>query len=286
MRAATFPKIGREGRGVRIREGLLILLCFLIFAEGLSWFTASGPSPCLVEQETQTQSHDGVYHRSKSCATFLAGLSVLAKRSVELVGRDDNDKVIVAAFTIVLAISTVGLWLATVGLWSSTNKLYDAGERQLAHLTETAQRELRAYVYVEDATFQLAETGVWKITTRIKNCGHTPAHRVQLTTIVKAVDWNDGNPEIPVVDADYLQSLGTLAPNGDYIDSEDSITTNEATVEEMRSSTKAIFLVGEITYETVFDKNPRVTDFRYLIGGHVGLEGKDMFADHDGNDST
>ena len=62
-----------------------------------------------MEEEAQTPFHDSVDDRPKSCATFLAGLGILARRSVELVQRDDNDKVIVAAFKVVLAISTIGL---------------------------------------------------------------------------------------------------------------------------------------------------------------------------------
>jgi hypothetical protein len=50
---------------------------------------------------------------------------LLYQRGFEWIKHDDNDKAVVAAFTIVLALSTIGLWLAT-------NKLWEAGERQLA----------------------------------------------------------------------------------------------------------------------------------------------------------
>jgi hypothetical protein len=57
----------------------------------------------------------------KHCATFLAGTIIVAQRTVDLIKRDDNDKAIVAAFTIVLALSTIGLWVATLQLWRAAS---------------------------------------------------------------------------------------------------------------------------------------------------------------------
>lgn len=115
-------------------RGILFALVYLVFLEGLSWHTASWPPPCLVSEPHQEKASE--QHHEKQCVTFLAGLAILSAKGVDLIKTHDNDKVIVALFTIVLAISTIGLWLATIGL-------YRAGERQIAHLEQTAERQAR-----------------------------------------------------------------------------------------------------------------------------------------------
>jgi len=112
----------------------LWLLCFLLFAEALSWWTAPGLGPCLVEAEhSQQATNDDEKH---DCPTFFAGSLLLGQRGFEWIKSSDNDKAVVAGFTIVLAISTIGLWLATIDL-------YRAGERQIEFLRESSEAQSR-----------------------------------------------------------------------------------------------------------------------------------------------
>src|SRR5205807_3649388 len=104
------------------RVFFLCLLSFLMFAEGLSWIMAGGLGPCLVRPDGRQHGVDDNNHRD--CPTFIAGTLLVFERGVDLLKRDDNDKAVVAGFTVVLAISTIGLWLAT-------NKLWSASEREL-----------------------------------------------------------------------------------------------------------------------------------------------------------
>lgn len=130
------------------------LLCFLLFAEALSWWTAGGLGPCLVTPEhSQQAANDNEEH---DCPTFFAGFLRLGERGFDWVKSSDNDKAVVAGFTIVLAISTIGLWLATIDL-------YRAGERQLELLTRTAdisERALitteRAFVFIDGFDYELS----------------------------------------------------------------------------------------------------------------------------------
>jgi hypothetical protein len=100
----------------------LFVLCFfyIFFAEGLSWITASWPGPCLVYEESQKEPANEA--DQKHCATFFAGMLILAERTVDIIKRGENDKAIVAAFTVVLALSTIGLWVATFQLWRATRR--------------------------------------------------------------------------------------------------------------------------------------------------------------------
>jgi hypothetical protein len=123
----------------------------------------------------------------------------------------------------------------------------------------------------------------WNVTYRIKNFGQTPAHNVVVRSVVKMVDW-------PVDKSGFSfpyksERLGTLAPRGDYLDFADDVVTG-ATPDEMRNKLKAVYLVGTVTYDIVYEPSARVTNFRYLIGGDVGCDGDDMYTDDSGNDAT
>ena len=128
------------------------LLCFLLFAEASSWVTAGGLGPCLIaaEHSQQTANND----EQQDCPTFFAGSLILGQRGFEWVKSNDNDKAVVAGFTIVLAISTIGLWLATVDL-------YRAGERQIEFLrmsTEIQSRDMQDSIGVARASANAAQT--------------------------------------------------------------------------------------------------------------------------------
>jgi hypothetical protein len=266
---------GLGGMSERISFAALLLGGFLVFAELLSWVTATWPGPCIVSSDQDVRSEDAQI----SCPTFFVGSLIILKRADGLISR--HDKSIVAVFTVVLAFSTIGLWI-------STNRLWEAGEHQLTHLRETADRQLRAYIYIEKTNFEHTVTGDWKIGFRIKNFGQTPAHNVKLTSIVSAVDRNGGNPEIPI--PVNVESLGSFAPGGDFLEFEES-PNGIVTLAEINEGQKAIFLTGEITYDGVLDSVRRVTNFRYYIGGDVGCDRgrtgeNEMFAAAEGNDAT
>lgn len=125
----------------------LFILSFLMFAEGSSWIMANGLGPCLVEPERSQQSADHNSHQN--CPTLLAGTFLVFERGLDVLKRDDNDKAVVAGFTIVLAISTIGLWLAT-------NKLWSTGERQIKLLAETSAAQSRDM----QASIKVAQTAV------------------------------------------------------------------------------------------------------------------------------
>jgi hypothetical protein len=172
-----------------------------------------------------------------------------------------------------IAVFTAALFIATWLLWLATKTLVRGAEW-------TAERQLRAYVYFKETKVDYIN---WKITYRIDNFGQTPAHKIRLLAIAKVVDWKDGRPsEIPI--PDRVETIGSMAPNGDFFEFEIEID-GSAAIDEITQGTKAIYLTGNIVYETVFDKALRITNFRYYVGGDQGYE-TEMLADTDGNDAT
>ena len=96
------------------------------------------------------------------------------------------------------------------------------------------------------------------------------------------VDWT-ANPTIPA--PTEVDAIGSMAPHGDFVESESPINGN-ATAGELQNGTKAVYLVGTITYATAFDGPRRETHFRYYVGGNMPYQGGEMYADEDGNDAT
>lgn len=184
----------------------------------------------------------------------------------------------------IAVLGTVAIAWFTFSLKQSTDKLWDAGERQLTQLKTSSERRLRAYVYLENAYFKYDVGDHWAITYKIKNFGQTPAHVVRSVAIARVIDWNDGSPKIPTPGPVEVP-LGSMAPGGDCFDNE-AVLEGSASYEEIRTGRKAIYLVGSITYADVFQDERRRTSFRYYIGGDVGCDGNEMFADDQGNDAT
>lgn len=150
--------------------------------------------------------------------------------------------------------------------------------------------QLRAYVFLEDAKIKITDFGSseggtkWIASYVVKNAGVTPAHKVKVLDIITVENWFPDKLPVPTSD-DYL---GSMAPGGDFIDSDsDELVTlpddNKAITS--KTATKAIFLVGRITYQDVF-RFTHTTNFCFYWKGPVGDEPVQMTAYDEGNDST
>jgi hypothetical protein len=170
------------------------------------------------------------------------------------------------------------LGLVTLMLWIATARLVKGTEA-------TAERQLRAYVYIRKTNYAEPTTDApWTIKFRIENFGQTPAHNVRVISIAKTVAWNKGIPEVPT--PNRVQTIGSMAPTGDFFDFE-VIPEGDGNVDEIKNGSRAIFLVGTIIYDTVFEMKPRVTNFSYYVGGDVKFDDSDeMSASSEGNNAT
>jgi hypothetical protein len=152
----------------------------------------------------------------KGVTQFLAAISAHKDCTGHFV--EENSEGIIASFTMILAISIIGLWLAT-------NRLWAAGEKQFALLSETAaaqSRDMQASIAasataVEIATqTYLAEHGTWlkvyptivgpirftggkismEITIEAENIGKNPAIGVHLgCRMFRTLGYGIGEPE-------------------------------------------------------------------------------------------
>ena len=219
-------------------------------------------------------------------------------------------------FVAITAVATALLVFVTAGLWRATYRLYqttadavrdsksatkaafdavDAANRhadvsdKLVRVTEaTAKRQLRAYLFIDDAFIRWAEvdermehpSGIVVFYT-IKNNGYTPANKVGVQHSARIISVFSENNAISG-EADYL---GTIAPRGDVVDDIQPTVRGRATAEELAQKEKIVVLRGTITYIDVFD-DTRTTDFHFCHQGRIESPHSRMFAECDGNDAT
>jgi len=157
---------------------------------------------------------------------------------------------------------------------------------QLLDARLSSERQLRAYVFVEEAKISRAQDK-WVITCRIRNFGQTPAHAVSLQYAAEAVVWpHAGKPKLRTLGDDDTENLGSMGPRRGNFEKDDDVPFTDTTFEQITSHAKAIFLHGVITYETVFGKSFS-TNFRYYVGGDMDWDDDgEMNADEVGNDAN
>lgn len=153
---------------------------------------------------------------------------------------------------------------------------------QIRDSRKSSERQLRAYVYIEKTRIEKGPKE-WKVKFTIKNFGQTPAHRVRIKYDILTVDWNEAGTAVPVPSEPSL-ALGSMGPVTDFYDLYGS--AENATLDEVTDGTKAIYLNGVITYDSVFELGLQ-SPFRYYVGGDMGWDGPgEMCADEEGNDAT
>jgi hypothetical protein len=179
----------------------------------------------------------------------------------------------IAAFTFVLAISTVGLWIATIGL-------YFAGERQLAHLQKSSERQLGAFVFakalgVTPETITKAYTttqGTWEqpvswvVAIMWENSGDT---RTKNLFIHVSYQFFDGEmPEdfsFPDL-GDQTRILTMIGPRATIASVEFKFEASDPRALKVFEGKTHLYLWGWAEYDDIFEGTPRHrTEFCYEI---------------------
>jgi hypothetical protein len=259
------------------RNWALIALVYLAFAEILSLAPVPDLALCLIEPEhgQQATNHDD----PKYCPAFHMGAALFIERTDRLL--EAHDKSVIGAFTIVLAISTIGLWFAT-------NRLWKAGDDQLRHARDTAERQLRAYLVVEPRTIEnfgvgLATTGNFCI----RNVGQTPPHDVIMATSVFVTPY----PPTPMIVAPPVKEL-EASPNarkGYFADSievgkDSDRAFSRPEIDAVYAGRSRLYVGGRVYYKDIFD-NQWHTDFLYAYYGPQ-TQGMFPFQCETGNKAT
>jgi hypothetical protein len=154
--------------------------------------------------------------------------------------------------------------------------------KQIKHVGEISERELRAYIAVITNAYDLPSLNqglLFKIpdgfSLIIKNTGQTPAYRVQTHFIWATIkghnaDWPKDRTfknakEIDATNPDVKVSIDTLA-NGQTLQSDCDLAQKEGGISfvqayaQFLSEERSIFFYGEITYDDIYRRGHR-TEF-------------------------
>ena len=219
----------------------------------------ASPNPSV--EELQKKSNQGTDKKKKK-----AEKDGLIRKFFQFV-REYNAE-IVAVSTVVMAIFTIALSASTYLLWKSGKK--------------HSERELRAYVHIDEANIELKQNGI-EAAISVKNAGQTPAYDFN---VIATLDYYEiPRTKFEPYGTEGENSKGTVGP-GIPVNIERcyprALTTEQA--QAIREHKFALFFYGRMEYRDAFENN-RYTNFRFI--GRFNARGK-LFWDacEDGNDSN
>lgn len=210
--------------------------------------------------------HYQAHQNTKDENSPTVGKSALVTISKFVEGHDAAISAMSSVVSALAALAVAGftftLWKATRGLKDSTDKLWDAGERQIEHLTASSERQLRAYVSGRPVfIFSFETTKSIRITFDILNIGQTPARNVKhrggvfivQKTPSKEFQLHELNDSLsaPLVLFPNLPFTGTISSK---------IPPSVSEIDKIIDGSAIIYAYGEISYEDIFG-TARITRF-------------------------
>ncbi|MCP1844036.1 hypothetical protein J2R78_007003 [Bradyrhizobium sp. USDA 4538] len=154
----------------------------------------------------------------------------------------------------------------------------------LQTMQDTAERQLRAYVGVDNASIKQVETGSPEVAVYIKNFGQTPAHDVKMWIHM----WIERHPlrvKLPEPPPDLPTSTAVLYPGSEVIFYANKIPPVPApAIPALGTAEGTVYVYGAIRYRDVFGRH-RTTKYRLMHGGREPSRNGLMKRDHDGNEA-
>jgi hypothetical protein len=169
---------------------------------------------------------------------------------------ESHDKIVAGVSTIFIALFTIVLAVVTLFLWIATRDLVTGAEN-------TAERQLRAYVFVQGGVIKLInnDTAVMAEVT-LKNFGQTPGYEFETWTNIKISD--PANPPFGGRKPPAQRSI--IGPGADIFAPTQFIPITPQERNEINAGTKVIFVWGEAVYRDAFGKQ-RTFVFRDVNSG-------------------
>lgn len=170
---------------------------------------------------------------------------------------------VTAAGTIALAFLTLVLAGGTIFLWLATRRLVKDSEN-------TAQRQLRAYVFVTEVKVTRWPSGQ-HIAVQFKNAGQTPAYELTISAD-KVITGYPLNVDLISSNKKPCGALGA-GLYSHFTLTGFSLTDDQR--QEMSKGKLAVYVFGRIDYKDTFDR-AHWTTFRHIGGGDTpfGPEGQ------------
>jgi hypothetical protein len=246
---------------------MFVWLIYFSFAELSSLGPSKASSCILISEEANTENYSGDY----PCAAMHEAIFRFVRYLWNNASHDN-----------VIAFGTVLIAIFTYVLYRSTDKLWEAGERQLKHLERTAERQLRAYVYIvgKDFLIQGQEHERFVNQIRILNSGQTPAYKLRIQSVTRTLPYPlPAEFDFDATPKGRYPSVMMVGPGREL--GHDSLADIILSPIEMANimredSDIRLYSYGTIQYDDCFDQ-PRFTNFCFFLGWNITTEGYTLF---------
>ncbi len=221
--------------------------------------TPVAPAPKVDAAEDQEPDRDPIYYPREDLDAQRR-MAVAAEGLVSLT----NTQIIIASIGsgLVLVAIAIAFWAAL-----EARRAAIATARTVKVTSDTAERQLRAYVHISQPTITLNEDGTAAINIRIENAGRTPAHHL-IWWEKAGVGAHDLKTELRSdnPDPEYVSGLVLQAGGSADHDVKLNILNIEENREAIANSESAIFIYGNIKYRDIFNKE-HTTRFQLAYSG-------------------
>jgi hypothetical protein len=236
----------------------------LSFIGILIWISLTSPelNQCV---STQYKNYSG-----NTLQENLSSLYVLLLGSRNCIGEfiHTNGEAVIALFTIILAIATILLWVVTQGILTDSR--------------HTTEKQLRAYLFIEECFFETITQNGFTIALNIKNFGQTPAYRIRVAG--QARPFPDPKTRIFTINEPSEYHV-TLGPSAGYSHTIEVTKVHAAGISAIRAGVDQVYVWGLISYEDCFGGNQK-TPFRLLQQGSIENENNRFLVCPEGNEAT
>jgi hypothetical protein len=189
------------------------------------------------------------------------------------------------ALVFVAGITGFLIWIQA----SETAKATQAMLRQVEVTTDTAERQLRAYLCVSRSEVKFPMEGIAVASVHVKNCGVTPAYEVRHWIHT----WLEAHPlsvSLPTPAEDFKMSTAILGASDFHIMESEPHVIDPNWIPAFGTKMATLYVYGRIEYRDVFGKT-RFTNYRLIYGGMHNRpktkEGNGILShDVDGNDAS
>lgn len=178
-----------------------------------------------------------------------------------------HEKFWLAVGTLILAIATTILGIATIFLSRRTRQLVEGAE-------QTAERQLRAYVFIKKPRIVgLFDSGGITLTCKIQNFGQTPAYEF----VCAATSYVGPDPAGTVIVPGSIGPVSQLdlGPGGSITVTEKHRALSGDEIADLKKGVKAIYFSGNVAYKDAFGNGQTMT-FNLMKGRRGGIDGETM----------
>lgn len=232
-----------------------LAVAYIGFAELLSLITSKFPLCIVISKYQSADDQSG----NVTCAPFHEGVARVAVLFGSYLTRDN-----------IIALATAFIALFTLTLWLSTRKLWRTSETQFAHLKDSSERQLRAYVFLDK--IDLVQLKIppldilrWHIQIAWKNTGRTRTRNLTAFVDYTVLDLNKTSIEdFDFEDTMDNQVFQTLIGPDQSINQPPIPITEVHLVGGMYHDT-AFLIWGDVSYWDVFSPQIRRTQFCFQV---------------------